>query len=170
MFLLFYYPPFPMDTQALKDLIKDGLAAHKAGSEVAAKATDEIKNAATNPELVALLTKSNETAKEWATRIDRAIAEAGGVEERPNEISEALDKVSKEIRDEAKTDDVRDLGIIASSQLALNYWIAAFGTTKAYAEAVGLTQTASDFQTSVEEAKKADEAHTALAQKLLAAK
>ncbi|UOG73351.1 DUF892 family protein [Hymenobacter tibetensis] len=159
-----------MESQALKELIKQGLAADKAGSKIGAESTADIQNNASHPDLLALLDKGNTTSKEWAQRIDRAITEVGGVAERPNEVLEAHYRVSKEISSEAQTDEVRDLGIIASGQLALHYWIASFGTLKAYAEAVGLSQTAREMQASVEEAKQLDEEFTALAQKMLAVK
>jgi ferritin-like metal-binding protein YciE len=158
-----------MNTDDLKQLIKDGLAAQQAGSKVAAKATDDILDDATDPELKTLLQRGNDTAKQWQQRLERAIAEAGDVDEQDNEILEAHFEVSKEIRGQASTDQVRDLGIITSGQLALHYWIASFGTVAAYAKAVGLTQTAQELHQSVEEAKQADEQHTALAQRLLAA-
>lgn len=61
------------------------------------------------------LKRGNEDAKKWSERVDRATAKIGGVDERStDEVVEALYKVSKKIRAEAKTDDVCDLGIIAS--------------------------------------------------------
>lgn len=158
-----------MNTEDLKQLIKDGLSAQQAGSKVAAKATDEILDDATNPELKTLLQQGNETSKQWKQRIEQAIDEAGGVDDQDNEIMEAHYEVSKEIRSQADTDEVRDLGIIASGQMALHYWIASFGTVASYAKAAGLTQTAENLHRSVEEAKQADEQHTELAKRLLAA-
>jgi ferritin-like metal-binding protein YciE len=157
-----------MNTEDLKQLVKDGLAAQQAGSKVAAKATAEILDDATNAELKSLLQRGNETAKQWQQRIEQAIDEAGGVDDQDNEIIEAHYEVSKEIRGQADTDQVRDLGIIASGQLALHYWIASFGTVASYAGAAGLTQAAEALHRSVEEAKQADEQHTALAKRLLA--
>ncbi|RZK98869.1 MAG: DUF892 family protein, partial [Hymenobacter sp.] len=154
-----------MNTEALKQLIKDGLAAQQAGSKVAAKATDEILDDATNPELKTLLQRGNETAKQWQQRLEQAIEEAGGVDAQDNEIMEAHYEVSKEIRGQADTDEVRDLGIIASGQMALHYWIASFGTVASYAKTAGLTQTAQNLHLSVEEAKQADEQHTELAKR-----
>ena len=61
----------------------------------------------------------------------------------------------------------RDLGIVAAGQLALHYWIAAFGTLASYAKQLGMEQAARDLHQCVEEAKAADEQHTALAEKLL---
>lgn len=161
--------PFSMNSEALKKLIKNGLAAQQAGSKVAAKATDDIQDDVTDEELKAQLQQGNDTAKQWQQRIERAIEEVGGVDSGDNEILEAHYEVSKKIRAEADTDQVRDLGIIAAGQLALHYWIASFGTVASYAKAVGLTQTAQELHASVEEAKQADEQHTALAKRLLGA-
>jgi len=158
-----------MNSEDLKQLIKDGLAAQQAGSKVAAKATSDILDDATDSELKALLQRGNDTAKQWQQRIEQAIDEAGGVDEQDNKILEAHYEVSKEIRGNADTDQVRDLGIIASGQLALHYWIASFGTVASYAKAAGLTQTAQELHHSVDEAKQADEQHTQLAERLLSA-
>ncbi len=158
-----------MNTEDLKQLIKGGLAAQQAGSKVAAKATDDIQDDATNTELKTMLQRGNDTAKQWQQRIERAINEAGGVDDEDNEILEAHYEVSKEIRGQADTKEVRDLGIIASGQLALHYWVASFGTVASYAEAAGLSQTAQELHRSADEAKQADEQYTALAKRLLAA-
>ena len=158
-----------MNTDDLKQLIQDGLAAQQAGSQVAAKATDEILQDATHPALRQALEQGNATAKEWASRIERAIAEVGGGDKQTNEILEAHYEVSKQIRAKATTDAVRDLGIIASGQLALHYWIASFGTVASYAASAGFTQTEQELKASVQEAKQADEQHTDIAQQILAA-
>lgn len=158
-----------METQNLKELIKQGFAAMKAGSKVAAEATDEIQNDAKNEELKSALKVGNEQSKVWAERIDRGLQEAGGQAEQENKILKAHYEVSKEIRQHAKDDDVRDLGIITSGQLAIHYWIAAFGTQVSYAAAAGLNQAQQDMQACLDEAKKADEKHTQIAKSILAA-
>ena len=157
-----------MKTDDLNQLIKDGLSAQQAGSQVAAKATDEILNDAKHPELKATLQEGNETSKKWAQRIEDAIAEVGGAENQNNEILEAHYRVSKEIRAKATSDTTRDLGIIASGQLALHYWIASFGTVASYASSAGLTQTEQNLKACVQEAKQADDKHTDIAQRILA--
>ncbi|MDF7814969.1 DUF892 family protein [Hymenobacter sp. YC55] len=157
-----------MNTDDLKQLIQDGLSAQQAGSQVAAQATDEILNDATHPALKQALEQGNETAKQWAQRIERALAEVGSGEKQKNEILEAHYEVSKQIRAKATTDAVRDLGIIASGQLALHYWIASFGTVASYAASAGFTQTEQELKASVQEAKQADEQHTDIAQQILA--
>jgi ferritin-like metal-binding protein YciE len=153
----------------LTQLISQGLSALKAGSKVAADATAEIQNDARNPELKAALEQGNETSKQWATRIDQALAEAGNGGEQENPILEAHYEVSQKIRQQATDDYSRDLGIIAAGQLALHYWIAAFGTLRTYAGQAGLSQTEQNLETCVREAKEADEQHTQLAKQIMGA-
>ncbi len=155
----------------IKTLVAQGLQAMKAGSELSAKATSEIEHDAKHPDLKAALEQGNQHAKIWAQRIEAAIAEAGPVHdgEGGNKVIEAHYEVSKKIRSQAKDDRSRDLGIIASGQMALHYWIASFGTQHAYAHAAGLTQTAQAMKQCTEEAKAADQAHTDLALKILQA-
>ena len=116
------------------------------------------------------LEEGTRTSRRWAERIDRALAEAGEQgEERQNPILEAHFETSRRIRQQAPDDQSRDLGIVAAGQLALHYWIAAFGTLANYARHLGMEQTASDFHQCVEDAKQADDQHTALAEGLLRA-
>lgn len=156
-----------MADDAIKNLVSQGLAAMQSGSQIAAQSTSEIQNDAKDPELKAMLEQGNEASKQWSRRIDQAVQEAGNVPAIQNEILQAHYDVSKKIRQDAKDDQSRDLGIIASGQLALHYWIAAFGTMKSYADKVGMTQTAQDMDASVSEAKRADQMMTDLAQKIM---
>ena len=158
-----------MADQDLKMLVAQGLQALRAGSEVAKKATSEIRNDASHPELKSALEAGNRTAEQWAQRIDRALAEAGNAEDVGNPVLEAHYEVSQIIRRKAADTESRDLGIIAAGQLALHYWIAAFGTLRSYASHLGLTQTEQDLHKSLEEAKEADQQHTALAKNILSA-
>ena len=100
-----------MEQQGLKELLKKGFAAMKAGSNVAAKATDEIQDDAKNKGLRNALQQGNEQSKVWAQRIDRCLQEAEGTEDENNEILKAHYQVSKQIRQQAPDDDSRDLGL-----------------------------------------------------------
>lgn len=151
----------------LKQLVAQGLAAMKAGSDMAAKATDEISNDAKHPALKSALDEGNNTSKQWAERIDRALQQAGGGGEQDNPILEAHYEVSRRIRGQAPDDTSRDLGIIASGQLALHYWIASFGTMANYANKLGMEDVGRDMKQSADEAKQADEKHTQIAEQLL---
>lgn len=156
--------------EQLKHLVVQGLAALQAGSRIAAAATDEIENDAADEDLKAALRQGHDTAKRWSERIDSALQEAGEAPpSQNNPIMQAHHEVSKRIRGEAADDRSRDLGIVAAGQLALHYWIAAFGTLRTYAAKVGMTQTEQDLQKCVDEAKQADERHNEIAAKILQA-
>jgi len=156
-----------MNQDNLKQLVAQGLAAMKAGSDVAAKATDEIGDDARHPDLKAALDEGNRRSRTWAERIESAVAQAGGGQQGDNPVLEAHYEVSRRIRGQASDDTVRDLGIVAAGQLALHYWIAAFGTMASYTAALGMDEVARDMRASADEAKQADEKHTALAKQLL---
>lgn len=152
----------------LKHMVAQGLSAMKAGGDVAARATDEISNDASHPDLKAALAKGNETSRQWADRIARAEAAAGGGQQGDNKVLEAHYEVSRLIRSQAPDTHSRDLGIIANGQSALHYWIAAFGTMANYTRHLGMTEAADDMKACADEAKTADETHSQLAEKLLA--
>ena len=153
----------------LKELVADGLLALKAGSRRAAQATDEIQNAATHPDLKQALKQGEQTSKEWRDRVDRAMDAFDVDGEGDNPVIEAHYEVAQRTRQEASTDAVRDLGIIAAGQLALHYWIAAFGTVASYAKQLGKTETAQAMSRCVDEAREADEQHTQIAQQIMGA-
>ena len=158
-----------MNNDALKQLVTQGLAAMKAGSKIAEQATAEIQRDVRNSDLKAALDQGNQTSQQWAQRIDQALTEAGSGGEQKNPVLEGLYEVSQKIRQQAPDDVSRDLGIIASGQLALHYWIAAFGTIRTYADQVGMTDTAQNMQKSLDEAKQADQRHTDLAKRIMSA-
>ena len=150
-------------------LVAQGLQALQAGSQVARTATADIEGDASSADLKAALQAGNRVAEQWAQRIGRALAETGGAEDTGNPVLDAHYEVSRKIRQKAPDATSRDLGIITAGQLALHYWIASFGTLRAYASGLGLSRTEQDMRQSLEEARQADQQHTALAEKMLAA-
>jgi ferritin-like metal-binding protein YciE len=158
-----------MADQNLKALVAQGLQAMKAGGEVAKMATADIEKDASHPDLKSALQQANKTSEQWQQRLAQAVQEAGSAEDTGNPVLDAHFDVSKKIRAKAQDAMSRDLGIIAAGQLALHYWIAAFGTMANYANKLGMSQAAQNMKTSLDEAKQADQEHTALAEKMLAA-
>lgn len=79
---------------------------------------------------------------------------------------EANQQVGKQVRDSAADAMSRDLGIIASGQLPLHHWIAAFATMASYAGELDMIQVAQDMATCLDEAKQDDQAMTAVAKKI----
>lgn len=153
----------------LKTLVAQGLQAMKAGSEIAKHATAEIQADASGAGLKSALAAGNKTAGQWAKRVQDAIGEAGPSEDTGNQILEAHYDVSKKIRQKAPDATTRDLGIIAAAQMALHYWIAAFGTLRTYSAKLGMVGVQGSMQACLDEARQADQQHTELAQKIMGA-
>lgn len=156
-----------MNNDSLKTLVAQGLQALRAGSEVAKRATSEIQNDAQNEELRNALRQGEQQSQQWDQRIQRAQEEAGSAQDEGNPVLEAHYEVSRRIRATAPDAMSRDLGIIASGQLALHYWIASFGTLRTYASQMGMTQAESDLQACLDEAKQADLQHTEIAERIM---
>ena len=156
-----------MNNDDLQNLVAQGLSAMKAGSGVAAEATSDIRGDVTHPALKEALEQGEQSSKKWAETIDRASKKLGKNEQQRNEILEAHYEVSRQIRRQASDATARDLGIVASGQLALHYWIASFGTMATYTEQLNEEDTASDMKSFAEEAKKADQRLTIIADKIL---
>ncbi len=154
-------------TDALKKLIAEGLPALKAGLEQAQKHIDDIIDAATHPKLQQMLQQGKQTSERWVQRVETAMQSFDASCASDNPIVEAHGEVAQRIRQQAPTDGVRDLGIIASGQLALHYWVAAFGTMASYAKATDEMDAAEHLAACVDEAKEADEMHTQLAYEMM---
>lgn len=159
-----------MNNDSLKELVKQGLQAQKAATQLGDDAAAEISNDATNPELKTYLQQGSERAKQWEKSLTDALQKMGA-EDSPidNPIIQAQYEVSKKIRATASTPEARDLGIIASGQLAMHYYIAGLGTLSTYAKKVGEMETGNVVGRILQEAKQADQDMTDLAQKLLSA-
>ena len=157
-----------MNDNDLKELVTQGLLALKKAGEIGKGAAAEVANDATDPQLKSLLADGSNRAEQWAQKIGRALDEAGGgSQSSDNPIIEAHTEVSKRIRQQAKTPETRDLGIIASGQLVMHYYIAAFGTLGAYNQRLGNTEAANVMQGLLDESKHSDEQMTRLAEKIM---
>ncbi len=152
-----------MANDQLTYLIQESIASMQAGGQIAKKATSEIHEAASNSKLKSALEQANKQAEQWRQRVDQALQESGGSSEGGNRIIEALYDVSKSVLTKYDDDYSRDLAIIETSQLALHYWIAAFGTMDAYAKRAGLSQTSQNMEKCRKEAEQADKKYTDIA-------
>ena len=154
-------------TEAVKSLLVDGLQAVQGASNVGRQATQQIQQAATHPELKQMLQRGSEVTEKWRQRIDQAVQTVGAQGgNQSNPITEAIQQVGEKINGKMQDETARDLGIIATGQIALHYHIASFGTLAAYAKMLGMQQVAQTMGECLQEAKQADEKYTELAQRI----
>ena len=158
-----------MDNDALKKIVAQELGAMQAGVDMAAKGTSEIQNHIKHADLRAAFEVGNQVSEHWRNRIAKAHQAVGGDGEAKNPIIEAHGEVGRKIMQEAPDDQARDLGLIAMSQLALHYWVAAFGTMATYTKHLGMEEVAGEMKKSADEAKQGDERFTELAKNILGA-
>ena len=155
--------------QDIKAKLQDAIMALEAASAAGREATREIQEQANAPELKALLQQGSERADTWRERLNEALAQMGANPSSTasgNPILDAVQQVGSKIIHKATDPTARDLGIIATGQLALHYYIAAFGTMTAYAKRLGMAEVAGSIHKCLQEAKQGDERYTELAAKI----
>jgi len=80
------------------------------------------------------------------------------------EAIEGLTKEADEIIKEAEDDTVRDAGMLAAAQAVEHYEISRYGTLKAWAEKLGMSEAAELLDDTLQEEKETDEKLTELAE------
>ncbi len=160
-----------MDQGAKQDvttMLRDAIMAVQAASASGREAASKIEEQAQHAELKQALQEGSRYAETWRERLASAAAKmgSGAAAGEGNPIIDAIQQVGGKIIHTTKEPTARDLGIIASGQLALHYYIAAFGTMAAYAKMLGMEDVAGTIHECLREAKQGDERYTQLAAKL----
>jgi ferritin-like metal-binding protein YciE len=119
------------------------------------------------------------SSEDLAAAFEAHIEETQGQVERLEEIFEMLGKAARgktcpaidgiieegeEIMKEAEDDTVRDAGMLAAAQAVEHYEISRYGTLKAWAEKLGMTEAVSLLEETLNEEKATDEKFSALAE------
>ena len=142
--------------ETLKDIYYAEKAILKALPRMAKKATSE--------DLAAAFTAHYEETEKQVVRLEE-IFEGMGKKARGKKCP-AIDGILEEgaeIMKEAKDDTVRDAGMLAAAQAVEHYEISRYGTLKAWAEKLGLTDAVKLLNETLEEEKATDEKLTSLA-------
>ena len=159
-----------MPEEQLRHLTQQGIQAVQAACKMGQEATSKIEGIVTAPALKELLRKGHEHSVQWTERLSKVQQMTHGTnEEGDNPIIRAHMEVADRIAQHAKDPVERDLGLIASGQLALHYYIAAFGTLASYVEAMGESEAAGLLKQCGDEAKQEDESYTQIAKGMLQA-
>ena len=81
----------------------------------------------------------------------------------PCEAIQGLVEEAKEVMEEAEDPDVMDAGLLAAAQAVEHYEIARYGTLRAWAEELGMTDAAKLLEQTLDEEKKTDKLLSELA-------
>lgn len=143
--------------QALKDAGRQG---HEAAS-----ATLEAVSA---PEVRKVVEEDTRMTERHARQIDELLGKVGGQGGGiPNKIMEGIRAGNKQVVGAANDDEVRDASVIAAAQIALHYYIAAYGTLASNAKHLGKEEDARVLKQMSDESKQQDEKFTELAKSFI---
>lgn len=157
-----------MPINGLQELMVQGLQAVYDAEQQGVNAAPAIEQRATNPELKQKLQERTAHGQEQLGRLAQAIRAAGAdVRGEPNQIAQGILRTGEKIMDETEDPDARDAGIIASGQIAIHYHVAAYGTLKAYAEALGNQEAVQMLGQTLDERKRQDQDMTRLAEQVV---
>jgi len=146
--------------QLFEETLKDIYYAEKA----ILKALPRMAKKASSEDLSAAFTAHYEETEQQVVRLEE-IFESLGKKARGKKCP-AIDGILEEgaeIMKEAKDDTIRDAGMLAAAQAVEHYEISRYGTLKAWAEKLGLTDAASLLDETLQEEKATDEKLTELA-------
>ena len=157
-----------MATDSYKQWYVQGLQALKSADDQGKEAASDTLKVVTASELKQLVETGSKMAEQNAERIASMIKKAGsnsaGI---PNKIMEGIRAGNRQVIEAAKDSDVRDASIIAAAQIAMHYYIAAYGTLAATAKQLGMAEDAQTFKQMTDEVKAQDNRFTALAEQMV---
>lgn len=132
-------------------------SADEQGKEAAKAATKDLSD----PELRKIAEEGSATAARHAETITRLLHEAGGqLSNKPNKIMEGIRAGTIDVMAAANDPAVKDASGVASAQISLHYYIAAYGTLAATAKHLGREKEAAELKRMTDEMKAFDERYT----------
>lgn len=104
---------------------------------------------------------------EHADQLDRLLGAVGGGGGRtPNPFMDGIQAGSREMIEAARDPAVRDASLVAAAQIAIHYFIAAYGTLASNAKHLGRAEDAATLKGMADEMKAGDERFTAVAEEM----
>ena len=157
-----------MANDAYKQWYLQGLQALKSADDLGKEAANDTLKAVTAPELKQLVETGTKMADQNAQRLASLLQKSGGnTGSMQNKIMEGIRAGNKQVVDAAKDPEVRDASIIAAAQIAMHYYVAAYGTLASTAKHLGMNEDASMLKQMTDEVKAQDERFTRLAEEMV---
>lgn len=152
------------DVGSLQDLFLEQLKDVYDAEHRILEALPTMSEAATSTKLAAAFNKHQTQTETHVTRLEQVFEMMGLEPERKScDAIKGLISEAEEVMDEAEG-TVLDAGLVASAQAVEHYEMARYGTLKAWAETLGMTQAVKLFDATLKEEMKTDEDLTTLAE------
>ena len=157
-----------MANDAYKQWYVQGLQALKSADDQGKEAASDTLKAVTAPELKQLVETGTKMADQNAQRLTSMLQKAGGnTGGMQNKIMEGIRAGNRQVVEAAKDPEVRDASIIAAAQIAMHYYVAAYGTLASTAKHLGMDEDARTLKQMTDEIKAQDERFTHLAEEMV---
>lgn len=157
-----------MKERTLEDLFLETLKDMYSAEKIILRALPRMARAAGAEELRHAFEHHRDETEVQVERLEQVF----GLMEKParGKTCEALQGIveeAKEVMDEFKGSDALDAGLLASAQAVEHYEISRYGTLKAWASELGMSDAAKLLDTTLQEEKKTDQVLTRLAESRL---
>jgi ferritin-like metal-binding protein YciE len=151
--------------ETLQDLFEDTLRDIYYAEKAILKALPKMAKKASSQDLAAAFKEHLQQTEGQVERLEKIFKMIGkAARGKKCEAIEGLTKEADEIIKEAKSDTVRDAGMLAAAQAVEHYEISRYGTLKAWAEKLGMDEAAGLLDETLQEEKETDEKLTDLAE------
>lgn len=128
-----------MTSTAYHNWYVEGLQALVSASEISEQAAAGNGGAATAPRLRAMLEDGAQIAGEHTATIRDLLQKAGGAPGgQPNKVMQGIVDAGSDFVKAAGDAEIRDAAVVATTQIGLHYYIAAYGTLASAAKHMGL--------------------------------
>ena len=151
--------------ETFQDLFEEALRDIYYAERAILKALPQMAKKVSSEELAAAFTSHHAQTEQQVVRLERIFERLGKAAH--GKKCPAIDGIleeGQELMNEAKDDTVRDAGILAAAQAVEHYEIARYGTLKAWAEKLGMTDAVELLEETLQEEKATDEKLTDLAE------
>ena len=146
-----------------------GLQTMVAAAEASEKVAAENAGAATGLKLKAMLKDGSKIAGKQTGMIKDLLQQAGGTPGGESDrVLEAIIQSGRADIASANNPDVADAAVIATTQVGLHYYIAAYGTLAATAKYLGMDDQATTMSDMIDHMKSKDADYSSLADEMLA--
>ena len=156
-----------MQSSQLMKLFEDELKDIYWAEKAVTKAIPKMIKNATSQELVDALTDNLSETGTQVTRLEQVFESIDKkAVAKKCEAMEGIIKEGGELMESCEAGAMRDAGIISAGQKVEHYEMASYGTLRQFAETLGLTETASLLESTLNEEKEADEKLSEIAQSI----
>lgn len=151
---------------SIQDLMTTGLTYTWDFEEQIADAAPKMADAASNPELKELFSKTETKSKDYASKVEGVFGALGQEAKRnTNHIAKAMVTEVENMISNTDEGPVRDAALIVAANQQQAYRVASYGCLKTYGELLGKQQAVSALEQNLQDSKAGDEKFTALAEK-----